>query len=135
MALLEWIGPTVPENYKSRVYINDVVKGASHDFISQISLFSTPSEIFTYLDTPPMYKLTYIPKQSCRHYIFSARKPNVCSMNYLFSRHKLIQKSVSINHLNLNFDTSLVHLTIFNGSIMYIYYFVFDFQKSYFFSF
>ena len=34
--------------------LNSNVKGTSHDFIFQISLFSTLSHIFAYLETPPM---------------------------------------------------------------------------------
>ena len=32
-----------------------LVKGTSHDFVFQISLFSTLAYIFAYLETPPMY--------------------------------------------------------------------------------
>ena len=31
-----------------------LLKGTSHDLIFQISLFSTPADIFTYLETPHM---------------------------------------------------------------------------------
>ena len=40
------------------------LKGTSHNFIFQISIFSTLVHIFAYLETP--HTLTYIPKQSCR---------------------------------------------------------------------
>ena len=58
--------------------------------------------------------LTYPPKQSCRNDIFSAREPNIFSLNFLFfSRHKLIQKSVSRNKSResrfLNFSSELDH--------------------------
>ena len=31
------------------------IKGTSHDFIFQISLFSTLADIFAYLETSPIY--------------------------------------------------------------------------------
>ena len=79
--------------------------------------------------------LPYIPTQSCRNKIFSAREPNICSLNYSFSKNKLIQKSVSMNKSCkcwfFNFIGVLyMYLTIFNGSIMFIYCFFFKLSKN-----
>ena len=59
---------------------------------------------FCSFETPAMYK-TYLPKQSCRNDIFSAREPNICSLNKFFTGHKFRRVFLKINHANLDFLT------------------------------
>ena len=81
------------------------IKGTSYDFIFHISnftLFHTYWFLFFFffffcsLETPPVYQ-TYPPKQSCRNDTFGAREPNICSLNWFFSRHKLISRSANLD--------------------------------------
>ena len=65
---------------------------------------------------------TYIPKQSCRHSVFSGREQNICSLslNFFFSP-SIYQWEECFHHVNLHLISSLTYLTIINGRIMFIY--------------